>query len=104
MKKNEEKVTNYELSNNPDVYDFTVYCEIYDNKEMICKVFANFIGDVEELTAEDIHDITTFLEIKSLVPRKNISHTVIRIANDIDLYELISRIFKKVCKLFLPTY
>lgn len=62
-----------------NVKEFNAYLEIYNDEELITKVFGNFCGDAEKLTEDDLYEIKVFLLIRSGIPRSDISHTVFSI-------------------------
>ncbi len=63
---------------------FTAFLEIYDRKEMICKVKADFDGDINEVTEEDREQIRELLILISGLDESEIDCTVMEFLDDED--------------------
>ncbi len=90
MEKEEQKKGFKQRAEGENV-DFTVYAEVYGKDKMLCKVYADFTGNVEELTARNLRSIAEYLEIKSGINHDDIDHTVLQVDFDNDLNEEIER-------------
>lgn len=82
--KTQEKVNLTEAEANEDTTEkgFTAYLELYGRSKMLCKVYAEFEGDPDELSDNDREYIVEYLQNISGIPETHIYHGILKIAPD----------------------